>query len=76
MNILTDTSGEFIFLSEVLSVDKFSNYRDIPKGYKFREVIKFVPNIPEPPHSAQQHAEIDWWNETFSIILKTKIINS
>ena len=76
MNILTNTAGEFVFLNEVLAIEEFSDFRDIPQGYKFREVIKFVPAIPPAPHTAQQHADIAWWNETFSTILKTKTINS
>ena len=76
MNILTNTAGEFIFLTRELTTESFSDFRDIPQGYQFREVIKFVPAIPPAPHTAQQHADIAWWNETFSTILKTKTINS
>ena len=75
MNILTKTSGEFIFLNRLFVQEEFSDFRDIPEGYKFREVIKFVPDIPPAPHTAQQHADIAWWNDTFSTILKTKTIN-
>ena len=75
MNILTKTTGEFIFLNRFFTQETFTDFNDIPDGYKFKEVIKFVPDIPEPPHTAQQHADIAWWDSTFSTILKTKIIN-
>jgi hypothetical protein len=37
-------------------VDK---WEDVPS--KFDHVIKFVPHIPEAPHTEEQHAEIEKW---------------
>jgi len=37
----------------------FERYEDIPE--EFDHVIEFRPVIPDPPHTDQQHAEIDQW---------------
>ena len=38
----------------------FENYEDLPE--KFDHVIKFLPEIPDGPHSEEQHEEIGLWN--------------
>ncbi len=52
--------GEFVFIvdGKIITV---RDYRDIPK--KFQHIIKFLPEIPEPPHTEEQHAEIHGWYE-------------
>ena len=49
---------EFTFIVEgkQVTVDK---WEDVPN--KFDHVIKFVPHIPEAPHTEEQHAEIEKW---------------
>ena len=42
----------------------FENYDDIPET--FDNVIEFLPECPEPPHTQEQHDYI----ETFSLKLK------
>ena len=68
MNILSDTSGEFVFI--IKEDDKykqvtFDNIKDIPDDFDFEHVIKFSGNIPEPPHTLQQHEEMSEWNRVF-----------
>ena len=67
MNILsTVTTGEFIFIvGDKYEQVTFTDDRDIPDDFEFKFLIKFVPNIPEPPHNAQQHAEIAEMHELF-----------
>jgi hypothetical protein len=52
--------GEFVFMVDGKLVT-VHDYREIPK--KFQHVIKFLPDIPPPPHSEEQHALIDEWHE-------------
>ena len=52
--ILHDTSGEYVFV--VLNDDKyeqvtFYDLKDIPEDFKYEHVIKFLGNIPPPPHT-------------------------
>mgnify|MGYP000105315092 CR=1 FL=1 len=46
----------------------FSNYEDIPQS--FDNVIRFEPEIPEGPHTDEQHEEIDQWNDRLQDLLK------
>jgi len=41
-------------------LETYTNYDDIPDT--FDHVIEFSPEIPEPPHTEEQHEEIDKWN--------------
>ena len=49
-------------------IETFQRYEDIPK--KFDNLIKFVPEIPEPPHTEEQHEEMDVWNEKLKELMK------
>jgi hypothetical protein len=46
----------------------FHDYKDIPEN--FEHVIKFMPDIPEGPHSHDQHEEIDQWNERLQHLIE------
>ena len=61
MFILRDTSGDFQFV--VLENDtpvtvKFTDLKDIPERFDYMHIIKFVGNVPPPPHSIQDHEQI------------------
>jgi hypothetical protein len=45
----------------------YSKLEDIPE--KFDNVIKFLPEIPEPPHTEHQHEEMDVWNDRLKELL-------
>lgn len=60
-------SHEFVVLLNG-KIETFQRYEDIPE--KFDNLIKFVPEIPEPPHSHEQHEEMDVWNEKLKELLK------
>ena len=49
---------EFTFLIDGKQVT-VNKWEDVPS--KFDHVIKFVPQIPEPPHTEEHHAEIEQW---------------
>jgi hypothetical protein len=46
----------------------YTKYEDIPE--RFDNVIRFIPKIPEPPHTHEQHEEIDSWNERLQELMK------
>jgi len=58
---------EFVFLVEGKEVT-VNSWDDIPED--FDHVIKFVPEIPEPPHTEEQHDEIDKWNFRLQTLMK------
>jgi len=58
---------EFVILLDGKLVT-YTNYEDIPP--KFDNLIKFIPEVPEPPHTHEQHEEMDTWNEKMKELLK------
>ena len=47
----------------------YNRFEDIPD--EFDHIIEFVPEIPDPPHTYQQHEEIDKWHQRLrELILK------
>jgi hypothetical protein len=46
----------------------FDRYEDIPS--EFDHVIEFRPEIPPPPHTDQQHAEIEAWEPRFQRLME------
>jgi hypothetical protein len=47
---------------------EYSNYEDIPEV--FGHVIQFLPEIPEGPHTHEQHEEIEKWNDKLQELMK------
>lgn len=39
----------------------YNKFEDIPED--FDHVIEFVPDVPDGPHTHEQHEEIEKWNE-------------
>ena len=70
MNILQKKKGEFTFLTNNMKVVTFDNFNDIPDVSEIKEIVAFLPEIPPPPHSVQQHEEIHLWNKKFQELLK------
>ena len=48
---------QFLVNGKLISYDK---YEDIPE--KFEHVIRFIPDVPEEPHTDEEHAELAVWN--------------
>lgn len=46
----------------------FTDYDLIPADFDY--VIEFVPEIPPPPHTDQDHDEIDSWSEKFDRLME------
>lgn len=49
-------------------LETYQNYEDIPLD--FDHIIKFKPEVPEPPHSEAQHKEMDTWNEKLKKLME------
>ena len=49
---------EFVIMRNGV-LETYTDYDDIPLD--FEHVIKFMPEIPEPPHTDEQHGEIEKW---------------
>jgi hypothetical protein len=60
-------SHEFVVLLNG-ELKTYTKYEDIPE--RFDNVIRFIPEIPEPPHTHEQHEEIDSWNERLQELMK------
>jgi len=46
----------------------YQAFEDIPES--FENVIAFKPEIPPPPHTEEQHNEIDSWGEKLKDLMK------
>jgi hypothetical protein len=49
-------------------LETYTKYEDIPES--FDNVIQFLPEIPEGPHSEEEHDMIDQWNDKLVELLK------
>lgn len=58
---------EFVILIKG-KLHTYHKYEDIPQ--EFDNVIKFLPEIPEGPHTHDDHEEIDSWNDKLKELLK------
>ena len=56
---------QFIVNGELITYDK---YEDIPE--KFEHIIKFIPDIPEEPHTEEEHDELSLWNERLQELME------
>ena len=61
--------AEFVFRVNNNLV-KFSEWNEIPEDFEFDNVIKFLPDIPEGPHTEEQHAEIEKWNNLLQKLME------
>jgi hypothetical protein len=70
MNILSKTTGYFVFILENMEQIEFSDWNDIPEDFKFKHVIKFLPELPPPPHTPEQHMEVSEWNDRLQALME------
>ena len=57
---------EFVILDENDKLQTYTRWEDIPPTFK--NVIKFLPEFPEGPHTAEDHAEIEKWNGKLQLL--------
>jgi hypothetical protein len=59
--------AEFVILRNGV-LETYINYDDIPKT--FDNVIKFMPDYSEGPHTHEEHEELHLWNDRLKELLK------
>ena len=47
---------------------EFDRWEDVPE--LFDHVIKFIPDIIEPPHSVEDHEELAKWNDRLQELME------
>lgn len=71
MNILCRTTGKFKFLTNKYEYEEYDDYMNVPDDLShIIEVICFRPDIPEPPHTVQEHEMIGKWNEKMTQLME------
>ena len=61
-------SHEFVIIDESNKQQTYARWEDIPLS--FRNVIKFLPDVPDGPHTAEQHTEMEQWKDKFKTLMK------
>ena len=64
---------EFVLLVKG-ELKTYTSYEDIPD--EFDNVIKFIPEIPDGPHSHNEHDEIEKWNEKLQLLMEKERASS
>lgn len=62
-----ELTGRFVVLVDN-QPRTYHRWEDIPQVIE--EVVVFEPSIPSPPHTSQQHAEIELWGERLLSLLR------
>jgi len=70
MNIFSKTKGTFCFVLHNGHQIGFNDWNDIPKDFKFKHVIKFIPELPPAPHTPEQHIEVAEWNDRLQTLME------
>jgi len=52
----------------------YTRYEDIPE--EFDNVIRFMPEVPEPPHTQEQHEEVESWNKKLQMLMEKEYARS
>lgn len=52
----------------------YTSFEDIPNDIE--HVIEFAPEIPPPPHTEQEHAEIESWQGKFNALMEREYASS
>lgn len=60
-------SHKFVILRKG-QLETYTDYSLIPDD--LNHVIEFLPDIPPPPHTHEQHVEIDGWMDKFKRLLE------
>jgi hypothetical protein len=59
--------AEFVILRNGI-LETYDNYDDIPE--EFDNVIRFIPDFPEGPHTHDEHEEMSFWNQKLQELIK------
>ena len=66
-------SHEFVVLIGK-ELKTYTRYEDIPE--EFDNVIRFMPEVPEPPHTQEQHEEVESWNKKLQMLMEKEYARS
>lgn len=55
-------------------LETYTEYDKIPND--FEHVIEFIPEIPEGPHTEEQHEEIEKWNDKLQALMEIERENA
>jgi hypothetical protein len=66
-------SHEFVILRNGV-LDTYDKYEDIPDD--FDHLIKFLPDLPEGPHTEEEHEEIHTWNDKLQALIEIERKNA
>ena len=58
----------FTFIDKNDNLITVDNVDLIPRDFK--NIIEFIPEVPPPPHTHEQHEEIDKWNIIFQELMQ------
>ena len=47
----------------------------MPSDLDFDHVIKFIPDVPPPPHTEKQHEEMDQWDGRLQKLMERERAN-
>ena len=65
--------GEFV-IREGSAIITFEDFDDIPM--EFDNLISFKPDAPEPPHSEEDHKEMETYNEKLQELMRRENASS
>ena len=68
MNILSITTGDFAFIVDG-QIEEFTDYNDVPEGYVYDHVLRFVPDQPPEPHTLNDHEAFVNWINLFNTLI-------
>lgn len=66
-------SHEFVILRNGV-LETYDKYEDIPDD--FEHLIKFLPDLPEGPHTEEEHEEIHTWNDKLQALIEIERKNA
>ncbi len=66
-------SHEFVILRNGV-LETYDKYEDIPDD--FEHLIKFLPDLPEGPHTEEEHEEIHAWNDKLQALIEIERKNA
>jgi hypothetical protein len=66
-------SHEFVILRNGV-LETYDKYEDIPDD--FDHLIKFLPDLPEGPHTEEEHEEIHTWNDKLQALIEIERKNA
>lgn len=58
----------FTFIDKNDNLITVDNVDLIPRDFK--NIIEFIPEVPPPPHTNEQHEELDKWNIIFQELMQ------